>query len=235
MLSERLDLAIRLANGTDRFADIGADHGFLSAELLKRNPEATGIVTDLSGKALAKAKRLIGSMGMGNRVRFEVADGLEPLKDCPVKTVFILGMGGDTIAGILLRGNGYLHGEELILGGHTELPALRKTVYQVGYHIREEAIAREKDRFYFLLHCLPGRKECLSQRELYLGACLTETLPAVWLPYLKKQEKYLSEGIAAMENAAQFRQEERRNEFRQELIWVREILERYENESGEES
>ena len=45
----------------------------------------------------------------------------------PPDTVFVLGMGGETIGGILRRGHTRLGGAALILGAQTDLPMVRRT------------------------------------------------------------------------------------------------------------
>ena len=141
ILDGRLSTAMELAKGSRIFADIGADHGRLSTVMLLEDPQRIGLVADISPLALDKARARIERMGLNERAHLRVADGLEALRDFPYHpdTVFILGMGGDTVSQILLRGSALLHEAALILGAQTEIP-LHTAWHElslVGFHLVE--------------------------------------------------------------------------------------------------
>ena len=103
-LDARLRAAADWVTDSEICADIGCDHGRLGAVLLSENRCRQLLAADVSAKALAKARRRIGALGYGPRTVFAVADGLSALQALPggrADTVCILGMGGDTVAGIL--------------------------------------------------------------------------------------------------------------------------------------
>ena len=67
-----------LAEGTRVFADIGADHGRLSAVLLLRGARRA-LVADVSAAALEKARGRLCALELDSRVTLAVADGLAAL------------------------------------------------------------------------------------------------------------------------------------------------------------
>lgn len=172
-LDERLACAAALFPACEYGADIGADHGRLSCALLASGKCRRMCVADISAESLEKAKRLLRLHGLGERADFSVSDGLAALSR-RADAIAILGMGGCTLADILLRGRERLQGAALILSAHTQIPHVRETLTALGYRIDEEQAVRVGGRFYVVLRALPGAA-CYSPRELLLGPCLMRT------------------------------------------------------------
>lgn len=231
ILDGRLSAAMELAADTKVFADIGADHGRLSTVLLLADPDRRALVADISAAALSKAQTRIQRMGLAGRAVFSVADGLDALdamEDCIPDTIFILGMGGDTVSGILRRGENKLRGSALILGAQTELPLVRSALVETGYRIRQEIIACENERDYILIRAEKAHENepDYSEEELLLGPVLLRTCPENWESVLKRRERLLTQGITAMNSAMRARDADRLALFTRELGYVRRALER---------
>lgn len=187
-------------------ADIGCDHGRLGAALLLENRCQHLLAADVSGKALAKAQKLLSGLGVETRATFAEADGLNALDALPggrADTVCILGMGGETLAGILQRGQSRLRGAMLVLGAQTELPAVRRALVQIGYRLTRECVAEEGGRLYLLMLAMPAPVGAppYSERELTLGPCLLRELPAAWEPWLRRRLCLLEGAASAMRGA----------------------------------
>ena len=221
-LEARLQAAKELAGDFRSFGDIGADHGILSAILLSENPERRAIVADISEAALQKAVHRLTRHGLEKQCLFRVADGLKALQGEKVDVVFILGMGGDTIARILEEGKDALQGAALIVSGHTETELLRKAVYRIGYHLTEEKVVWEQDRSYILLKALPGEEPLPEERSLYLGPLLEQERGPEWLRLMEKQSRFLGSAIRCMEQNE--RDAGRLALFQTRLAWVGECL-----------
>ena len=75
LLDERLSAAAELARealtGMERpvAADIGCDHGFLTAKLLETVPNLTMLASDVSAPSLEKARRLLAARGLQSVLR----------------------------------------------------------------------------------------------------------------------------------------------------------------------
>lgn len=231
ILDGRLSAAVDLAGETCFFADIGADHGRLSTVLLLNHPTRKALVADISAAALSKARDRISRMGLNDRAVFSVADGLDALdildKELP-DTVFVLGMGGDTVSGILLRGANKLQGAQLILGAQTELPLVRETLCQIGYRIRKECIANENNRDYVLILAQPAlnSEATYSEEEMLLGPWLLKHCPGEWMPILQRRQRLLKQGIQAMSAARSEKDADRLALFNRELAYVQRAIER---------
>ena len=174
--------------------------------------------------ALEKARKRLHALGLDNRATFAVADGLAALDALkqPPDTVFVLGMGGETIGGILHRGHTRLGGAALILGAQTDLPMVRRTVCEVGYRIRSEVIASAGGRDYVLMRCTPARADeaVYTERECMLGPGLLRAPSSEWQRVLKRREHLLQQEISAMEKAGLEKDRERLAMNRRELGYV---------------
>ena len=229
ILDGRLSAAMELAGNTRIFADIGADHGRLSTVLLLNDPERRGLVADISASALSKATARIQRMGLADRAVFAVADGLDALDamtDCVPDTIFILGMGGDTVSGILRRGQTKLRGSALILGAQTELPLVRSALVDTGYQINAEIVVCENGRDYILIRAESAQENApnYTEEELLLGPVLLQECPKSWEPVLLRRERLLMQGINAMNATMRSKDSDRLALFTRELGYVQNAL-----------
>ena len=232
VLDGRLSAAMELAENCRMFADIGADHGRLSAVMLLQDPLRRALVADISAPALQKSRDLLGRLQLTDRVTFAVADGLaalDSLTDEQPDTVFILGMGGETVSGIIRRGICRLHGAALILGAQTDLPSVRKTLCENGYCICREVVASEGKHDYVLIRAETG---CASytEEELLLGPVLLRENPQNWLPLLERRMALITKGIAAMRSTGLAKDADRLALFERESGYIQRAMERLRKE-----
>lgn len=208
-LDERLMAAARCFRNGCVGADIGADHGRLSCYLLARNICSHMIVSDISAKALVKAKTLLERHGLASRATFMVADGFEAIAN-PVGTVAVMGMGGAAISGMLARAN-RLGTANLVLSAHTGQPALRKALCDAGYILSGEQVVRSAGRFYTVMDARRGAAD-YSPRQLYIG-------PGLWAATAAELTAYLQWrlGVTAAE---------RNQQTVQHLVWLKEEIQR---------
>ena len=132
-MDERLSLAVSLYEACEVGADIGTDHAYLPAELLRRGICRRMLLCDVSPSALAHAGQTVARLHLQSRTRLLLGDGLSAV-DEPCGCVSVMGMGGETMAGILTRGADRLRGAVLVLSAHTEQEAVRRAVRDIGYH-----------------------------------------------------------------------------------------------------
>lgn len=196
-LDGRLGEALALVPPCSLFADIGADHGLLAAAALTLNRAERVIVSDISQKALMKAKRRLIALSLADRCIFRVADGLDALVE-PCEHVCVLGMGGDTIADMLLRGSDRLLGASMTLGAQTDHELVRRAVQKIGYHITAERVAQAGGRLYLLIQALPGETEPYTDIQMKLGPMLLESRDPLTLMWFSRQARYLSEAVTQM-------------------------------------
>lgn len=90
-----------VAPGMSTVADVGADHGILSAALAVKVPQV--YATDLSPAAASRAAQLFSKLGLEQRVSLEVGFGLRPLlrRGLAVDSLVLSGMGAQAALQIL--------------------------------------------------------------------------------------------------------------------------------------
>ena len=201
MLDERLRSAMALYDPCNLAADIGTDHARLPSALLRSGICKRMILTDISRSALDNARMEIRRHHLDSAADLRLGDGLEPIRErCDM--ISVLGMGGRTIADILLRGADRLQGASLLLSAHTDLDRVRRAVMNLGYHLESETPCLDAGRFYLLLKARPGAEK-LTEQELRMGVCLFESDSPVLLPYLLHRRDILSARLHGLKQASQ--------------------------------
>ena len=237
-LDERLQTAYALVPHCALCADIGADHGRLIARLLADGRAERALVSDISADALDKARRRLQRLHLADRATFARADGFEALDVLPdgrADVACVLGMGGDTIARMLLAGRERLSGATLVLGAQTLLPTVRRAVADVGYALAEERLALASGRIYTLMRCVPAAPGARAPDERTLFAGLApvgrdEPLRERWL---SRRLALAQTAAKRMESADRRKDDERLALTRREIACLTEALELERKERGE--
>ncbi len=181
MLDERLSLAAALYEPCDWGADIGTDHAFLPCHLLRTGICQHMIAADVSPKALSRARENLTRQRLINRAEVVLADGLDAVNR-PCGCISVMGMGGETMADILRKGQDRLQGAVLVLGAHTELHLVRQAIQDVGYHMVAERLCRAAGRFYVFWRAEAGA-EAQSAQALRYGGLLWQEDKALLCEY----------------------------------------------------
>lgn len=182
-LDARLSALVALTPQCRVAADVGADHGHTACHLLQTGRCDRMIVTDISSKALARAKAKLTLHGLEQRARFYVADGLAFLEE-PVDAILVTGMGAQTMTELLARGRDRLHAAALILQPNRSPEQVRAFLAGQGWAVTQERIALAGGRYYVILRAEPGAPET-DARALFLGPCLLRERPAHFAEYLR--------------------------------------------------
>ena len=191
MLDARLELALQLYEKCELAADIGTDHAHLPASLLRNGKCRRMILTDISESALKNAEREMVRCRLLDRVELRLGDGLAPLTEA-CGMISILGMGGRTMAEILLRGRKQLRGASLLLSAHTDLERVRRAVMEIDYHVLSETPVRDNGRFYLMIKAAPGA-EPMTASEIRTGKRLADSEAPCLNAYLAHRMDVLRE------------------------------------------
>lgn len=150
MLSPRLAVVASLVPEGSVAADVGAGHGRLAAHLVASGRCPRVIVVDRSRDELAAVAPRPG-------LDLRLGDGLAPIGPRDgVDTVIVAGMGGASIAGILLRGARGLTVARFVLQPQTEAALLRKRLPGAGLALVDERLVEDAGRSYVVLVAEPG-------------------------------------------------------------------------------
>lgn len=198
---DRLLLAASLYPCCETGADIGTDHGHLPALLLLTGQCRRMIFADVSDKALAHARDTVDRLSLQDRARLVCADGLDAVQEA-CGCVSIMGMGGETMAEILRRGQDRLQGAALVLSAHTEQHLVRQAIHDIGYHIAQEKLCRAEGRFYLFWQAMPGAEAVTGDAIRYGRLMYQETTPLL-REYLAWRIQYLTGRLTGLRSAAQ--------------------------------
>ncbi len=155
---ERLSAVFDMIGYSPLVADVGCDHGYLSAALVSEGRAKRAAASDISPFSVEKARALFEKLGIGEKASAVLADGLDPLsgEEPPYKAA-ICGMGGELIAGILDRNRPVAEAAELIvmqpMRGEAEL---REYLFKNGFGITDERVVSDSGRFYQIIAAKHG-------------------------------------------------------------------------------
>ena len=171
-ISERLLACCNFVCKGDRVADIGCDHGYLGIHLLTNCIASHMIESDVAPGPLESARRNAAKYGVESAMTFCLSDGV---KDIPrdFDTLVCAGMGGDTMIHIL-ESAPWLRSEQyrLILQCQSKRPELRKWLYDHGFAIRRETLAKDGKFCYPVTEVVYAPGESLQGAEFSITPAL---------------------------------------------------------------
>lgn len=189
--------AAMIENGTAA-ADIGTDHGLLPAYLVLNGKCRSAFACDINQKPLESAKETIKKFALEDKIRPVLTDGLNGISLDELSHIIIAGMGGELIADILADSIEKIKQNRnitFVLQPMSKPQALRQYLYQNGFEIVKESVARDKYIYCIMQAVYTG--ECLNVGEdfMYYGKIPTdEELGREYLENLSHKLKKASDG-----------------------------------------
>ena len=151
-LDERLRGAFDLLQGSNIVADIGCDHGKLSAALLLEGGCARVIAGDISTDCLDKTRQLIERYALQDRAQVRLGNGLAILAPGECDAAAILGMGGELMVELLTSSPEVAEAlDRLVLQPMSGVEELREWLFENDYHVQADRLVRTGSRWYQLL------------------------------------------------------------------------------------
>ena len=187
--STRLAAAARIAaaslydgENTDNLVaiDVGCDHAKLAIYLVQSGICKKVTASDINEGPVSKARenvsrRTLMGAPLSDYIDIVLTDGLAGLSDRNANRVFILGMGGEVISGILDRAD-FTRSEtnkgkiKFVLQPMTSEDKLRAYLCENGYNILDEEMVEDKGRVYAVMSvCFDGVKREYTPAQLLLG------------------------------------------------------------------
>lgn len=186
-LDHRLQAIADFVETGARVADVGTDHGYLAVYLVEAGRAASVIASDKNEGPLKAAARAVEEHGLAEKITLRLGDGLKPLAAGEVDTICIAGMGGALMRDILAASPEILAGARaLILQPMNAADTLRGWLYDHGFYIEDEALAKEEGRLYEIIKAVPGSRPRPSAIELLLGPVLLAKKPALFGRHLEE-------------------------------------------------
>ncbi len=151
-LDARLRCAFELLQGANAVADIGCDHGKLTAALLLDGSCSRVIAGDISPDCLEKACRIIDRYGIHDRAEVRLGSGLSILAPGECDAAAILGMGGELIAELLAASPAVTEQmSKLVLQPMSGVEELRQWLFENRYHVQADRLVSVGSRWYQVL------------------------------------------------------------------------------------
>ena len=173
-LSTRLLACAQYVKKGDRVADIGCDHGYLSIHLLTSGIAKSCIASDVNEGPLQSAMRNGRKYGVVNKMEFCLSDGVRNIPR-DFDSMVCAGMGADTMMHILhdapwLKDPKY----RLILQCQSKRPELRQWLYDEGYRINRETLAKDGKFVYTIMEVVYDPGHGITPAETYITQQLLE-------------------------------------------------------------
>lgn len=187
-LTPRLHAIADLVPPGSSFADIGTDHAYLPTWLLLNGIIERAIAADINHGPLERARETAKKYNVESKMEFRLCDGLTAVREGEATVIAIAGMGGDTIAHILGQAPWTKNPDiTLLLQPMTSQPDLRRWLYENGYSIEDEKIAREGEKLYTILSAKAGTMNELTQAELWAGKQSGDPLRGEFLDHVAQK------------------------------------------------
>ncbi len=173
-LSNRLLACCGFVHPGDRVADVGCDHGYLGLYLLQQGIASSVIASDVNEMPLESARQNAAKFGFSQEMRFYLSDGARNIPrdfDCMV----CAGMGADTIISILDSAR-WLENPKyrLILQCQSKRPELRQWLYDAGYRINRETLAKDGKFVYSIMEVVWDPGHSITPAQTYITPQLLE-------------------------------------------------------------
>lgn len=140
-------------------ADIGCDHGKLSAALAASGRFPLVLACDLRPDPLEKARRACAPYG--DAVQCRLGSGLSVLAPGEAEDIIIAGMGAETIIEILEAAPWVFDARyNLVLVPATKHSILRRWLARRGFALRRETLCHAAGRWYAVMNARYGAEPC---------------------------------------------------------------------------
>ena len=201
-LSNRLLACCDFVRPGDRVADIGCDHGYLGIHLLQSGIASSVIASDVNGMPLQSALQNAEKYGVKDRMSFFLSDGVRSIPrdfDCMV----CAGMGADTMMSIISDAYDWLAspGYRLILQCQSKRPELRMWLYDKGFRINRETLAKDGKFVYSIMEVVFDPGHPLSHADSYISPALLEDNHPLLPEYFERVKHGVELTVAGMKHA----------------------------------
>ena len=200
-LSTRLLACCQFVNRGDRVADVGCDHGYLSIHLLTQGIARSCIASDVAEGPLQSALRNAHKFGVKNKMEFYLSDGVRNIPR-DFDTLVCAGMGADTMMSIFgaapwLKDNKY----RLILQCQSKRPELRQWLYNEGYRINRETLAKDGKFVYTIMEVVYDPGHGITPAETYITPQLLEDNHPLLPEYFERVKSGIELTVSGLERS----------------------------------
>ena len=210
-ISERLKTVAAMVPACHTVADIGTDHGYVPAFLIRTGQCVHVIASDIAEGPCAAARETQARYGLQDVMEVRKAPGLQGLKIGEAQAVVIAGMGGATILRILEERPDITDTvETFVLQPMNAANLLRQWLTEHNFAIVEETLCKENDHIYIIMKAVhTAQKQELSEMEQELGPCILKNKPVMWPEYITEKAERCHHLLTQMEHSETAKQSEK--------------------------
>lgn len=225
-LSERLKEVAHFVEKHAVLADIGSDHAYLPAYLVKNDTINRAIAGEVVKGPFESAVKNVRKEGLDQVIEVRLANGLQAIEEeDAIDTVTIAGMGGTLISTILEEGKERLSTvKRIITQPNLHAIAIRQWAVANGWKIIAESILKEDEKIYEIVVLERGEGK-YNDQELLLGPFLMHDRNPIfrekWLREMKEWHRILQSIEGARKNP---NIDEKRQYLQQQIQYVQEVL-----------
>lgn len=162
-LSPRLLSILALLKPCSCLADVGSDHGYLICQAVSEGKAAAGIAVEMNDDPYKQTILAVVEAFLMDEVSVRKGDGLQPLAPDEADAVCIAGMGGKTIADILLGGRDKLGSvRQLVLQPNVDASRVRMALLELGFAVEDETLVRDGGFIYQIISAVPGAEDATA-------------------------------------------------------------------------
>jgi len=141
LTDKRLLKCAKMVSGKGKVCDVGTDHAYLPAYLVKNGICESAVAADIADGPLRSAKATLEKFELLSKIELVKSDGLKEVNPENITDVIIAGMGAETISNIINDAEWLKNDVNIIVQPMTKITFMRKWIYENGYEIvREEAV-----------------------------------------------------------------------------------------------
>lgn len=226
-LSPRMETIAGFVKEGTVIADIGTDHGYIPVELVKRGVVQKAIASDINEGPLENAREYVKENKLEDRIDIRLGGGLATVSPGEVEQAIVAGMGGALIVEILEESKEVSESiKSFVFQPMVGMVELRKYLYENGYRVVSEKLAREGEKFYQILLVEHGEEDEIGS-DIYfeISAKLLESKDPILAEFLEYKIEKLKKIIDGMPENSTGKTAEKRAEIESKLAAYKEVYE----------
>ncbi len=202
MLTNRLKAVADMVKTGVSIADIGTDHAYVPIYLVQNKLVSRAICTDIKEGPCSIARENIKKNALADVIEVRCGSGLSVIRPHEVHTAVIAGMGGELIADILFSSRATADSiVQFVLQPMTAPEELRLYLYENGFQILQEVLAKEKDKYYVVLQADHQKTDVPELEYLYVGKKLIENKDPLLEEYLHHKIRIYETALKGMQQS----------------------------------
>lgn len=191
-LSGRLKVVADMVEKCDVLCDVGTDHGLIPVYLINKQVIKRAVASDVNAGPLESARKNIYHWNCQDKIVLRLGDGLKVIDKGECDCVVIAGIGGYLIRDIIdVSYQVAASLKQMVLQPMNRHEVLREYLYENGFDIVDERLARDNEKYYMILSVVhTGFNKAIPDKiNLYIGEKLIDNRDPLLPDYLNKQIK----------------------------------------------